>query len=142
MASRVTAALQEAVRQEDDLAKYAKRVQLAVDTPLEEFKKLSPPRFHCITMIQFLKHCIVIDLTAQATPFKVNLQSIYACQAALNFLKPGSMDGPMYGMRMSPDLITRVRSSSTSPLLKTSPESGSTELTTGRTLKAVHWPLS
>jgi hypothetical protein len=78
-ASRVTVALQEALRQEADLKDFAERGQLVGDTPLEEFKKMTFPRFHCITIVRFLGYCIVIDLTAQFLPSRsVSSQSMHA----------------------------------------------------------------
>jgi hypothetical protein len=87
MASRVTSALQATLREEEELAEYAERVQLVVDTPLKAFKAMDRPRFHCITLIRFLDCCVVIDLTAQATAFKVNFRSIYSFPGALSTLR-------------------------------------------------------
>ncbi|KAF1851893.1 uncharacterized protein K460DRAFT_401893 [Cucurbitaria berberidis CBS 394.84] len=85
MASTVTTALQTALSQEADLAKYADDVQLVTDCTVEAFK--ISRRFHCITMVRFRHYCIVIDLVAQPTAFKVGLTSIYTCQKLLTFLE-------------------------------------------------------
>ncbi|KAF1829457.1 hypothetical protein BDW02DRAFT_602526 [Decorospora gaudefroyi] len=82
MATSVTAALKHVLGQDAELAAYADRVQLATDVGLERCKEMSPPRFHCVTMIRFLDHCVVIDLVAQAIAFKVWVHSMYTCTQA------------------------------------------------------------
>ncbi|KAJ4368869.1 hypothetical protein N0V83_005951 [Neocucurbitaria cava] len=85
MASTVTTALRASLLKEKGLSRYAELVQLATNCDIHEFK--TSRRFHCLTMIRLVDYCIVIDLVAQPTAFKVNLTSVHQSQAQLRFLE-------------------------------------------------------
>ena len=73
-ASQTSTALKEALLADEELAKYAQDVQFATAArTVEEVTALS----HCVTMVRFWDHCIVIDLSAQPTAFKVDLGCCY-----------------------------------------------------------------
>jgi hypothetical protein len=80
MATEAARCLIAALRQDGDLAGYANRVQVATGAIT------SAREVHCLAMVKFDGFCIVIDLCAQPTAFKVKLGSAYECQQQLDML--------------------------------------------------------
>jgi hypothetical protein len=84
MATEAARCLIAALRQDGDLAGYANRVQVATDAKAGAIT--SAREVHCLAMVKFDGFCIVIDLCAQPTAFKVKLGSAYECQQQLDML--------------------------------------------------------
>jgi len=85
MAMATSSALKAALLRDPDLADYACRVETVTDCK-PDIIITSPRDIHCLTLLRFHDFCIVIDLCAQPTAFKVHLDTAFQCQQQLDLL--------------------------------------------------------
>ncbi|KAF2829793.1 hypothetical protein CC86DRAFT_453362 [Ophiobolus disseminans] len=108
MAMSISSALKAALVQDRDLAAYADRVETATDCKVDVMLTSSRD-IHCLTLIRLPNFCIVIDLCAQPTAFKVQLGTAFECQQQLDMLNqnfysfPYAYVGNVKGARMLVD---------------------------------------
>jgi hypothetical protein len=82
MVVQVTNALKTALLADEELKGYADAVQ-----KLSNCQAATPTalrKFHCITAIRFKNECVVVDLCAQSSAFRIPLSACFSCQELTN----------------------------------------------------------